>query len=82
MENNSVLLMAPALEPPPGVTPNFVNPASTQGLFVPLSAVCVFLSSAFVAMRIGTRLKLKKPLEWEDCMKFDAPIQDRHANDR
>ena len=59
-----------AVPPPPGVKPNFKNPAYISGGIVPLSAVFVTLSTLFLAIRLYTKLRIIKVFGSEDC-KFD-----------
>ncbi|KAL8640552.1 MAG: hypothetical protein Q9228_002537 [Teloschistes exilis] len=67
-DKRAELLARPALPPPSGVTSNFVNPWSNRVVFIPASAVCVFFSSVFVMIRIGTRIAFKKPIGWDDYL--------------
>ncbi|OTB09307.1 hypothetical protein M426DRAFT_315880 [Hypoxylon sp. CI-4A] len=50
----------PALRPPPGVEPNLINPATLLPLRIAVSATCLALSIAFVAIRIYMRALIKK----------------------
>ncbi|TGO58688.1 hypothetical protein BCON_0052g00320 [Botryotinia convoluta] len=45
-----------ALSPPPGVTPNFVNPPSITKYNVLCQAVCVPVVTVFVIIRLYTRV--------------------------
>ncbi|KAI1406774.1 hypothetical protein F5Y13DRAFT_183920 [Hypoxylon sp. FL1857] len=49
----------PALYPPPGVEPNFVNPHSLQPERIAISAICLALCLIFVGGRIYIRVQLK-----------------------
>ena len=55
------------LTPPPGVTPNFVNPPSLDAYNIICQAVCLPTSSLFVFVRIYTKIRLKPPMRPEDC---------------
>ncbi|KAI9887104.1 MAG: hypothetical protein M1823_001094 [Watsoniomyces obsoletus] len=56
----------PSLRPPPGVTPNFVDPYS-RGQVVRIStAVSISLAALFVCMRIYSRAFIVRKLWWDD----------------
>ncbi|KAI4196726.1 MAG: hypothetical protein LQ350_006372 [Teloschistes chrysophthalmus] len=73
-DKRAELLARPALQPPSGVTSNFVNPWSNRSVFIPASAVCVFFSSVFVMIRIGTRIAFKKSIGWDDYLCVIAAL--------
>lgn len=56
----------PALSPPPGVTPNFVNPENYQSLIIALQTICLALATGFTALRIYTKLFIIKSFASED----------------
>lgn len=56
----------PAGLPPPGVTPNFVNPPSLRDPTITANAVFLSLSTVFVLLRIYTRKWLTRMLKWDD----------------
>lgn len=57
----------PAIDPPPGVIPNFVNPESRmQGLIV--TAICfTVIAGICVCLRMYTRMFLTRSVGWDDC---------------
>ena len=59
---------APALAPPQGVTPNFVDPPSLTNAFIVTTTMCLALATASMVVRVTTSLRR---LEWrgrtEDC---------------
>ncbi|KAI0836355.1 hypothetical protein F5Y06DRAFT_298718 [Hypoxylon sp. FL0890] len=57
----------PALQPPPGVKPNFVNPYSSQPERITVSAICLALCIIFVGGRIYVRVHLKM-FNLDDCI--------------
>ena len=57
----------PGLKPPPGVTPNFVNPENYQSSILALQTICLVLATVFTALKIYTKLFLIKSLGSEDC---------------
>lgn len=71
--DRKTVLAAPASKPPPGATSDFVNPHSTGKIFIPASAVYVFLSTVFVMIRIGTKITMKRLRGWDDCKSLSDP---------
>lgn len=57
----------PALKPPPGVTPNFVDPYTRGPLFLALTAVAIGIVYVFVIARIYCKICLQNKLSWDDC---------------
>ncbi|KAL8649966.1 MAG: hypothetical protein Q9210_004095 [Variospora velana] len=58
---------APALQPPPGVTPNFVNPASRAPGVIAATAVISAVMLLFVLARVYTKVAYaRSQLGWED----------------
>ncbi|OTA79664.1 hypothetical protein M434DRAFT_38256 [Hypoxylon sp. CO27-5] len=57
----------PALYPPPGVEPNFVNPHSLQPERITVSAICLALCIIFVGGRIYMRVQMKM-FNLDDCI--------------
>lgn len=55
------------LPPPPGVTPNFVNPENHTAQGHAVFIMCLVLSTIFVVLRTYTRFILLKSHGWEDC---------------
>lgn len=56
-----------ALEPPPGVTPNFVDPFSLVKYDVFGQSMCLAVSTLMVGMRMYSKSHLIKSVGWEDC---------------
>lgn len=56
-----------AVPPPPGVEPNFTNPVYRSAGIVPITAVFVTLSTAFLAVRTYTKAHIIKIFGLEDC---------------
>jgi hypothetical protein len=48
------LCQVPAAMPPPGVVPNFVNPASLATAIIAVSVVMLTISTIFLAARVVT----------------------------
>ena len=57
----------PALKPPPGIKPNFVNPPSYANALVTVNAVFLTLMLITLALRLYTKGVLLKSLGWDDC---------------
>lgn len=57
----------PALTPPPGIVPNFVDPPSQS--YAIIIAIVFFLVSTtpFVLVRLYTRYYINQKLWWDDC---------------
>ena len=58
---------AGAVPPPPGETPNFVNPEYNPGGTVPVSAIFLTLSTIALSLRIYTKARVVKIFGAEDC---------------
>lgn len=56
----------PALKPPPGVQPNFVDPPSFEHTLVTLEAIFCTLMLLAVLVRSYIRTKIKA-WGWDDC---------------
>ena len=57
----------PALAPPPGVTPNFINPPSRAPETYPIGYTLFALTSVGVVARIYTKAVVMKKINLEDC---------------
>lgn len=55
------------LAPPPGVTPNFINPMNNQKLAFVVGGIGLALSTTCVWIRMWTKSRITKHTEWEDC---------------
>ena len=58
---------AAAFLPPPGVTPNFVDPSSTGPELVRTSLVTGGITLAVVVARWIIKLSVTKNVGWDDC---------------
>ena len=61
------LLNGPAGPPPPGVTPNFDDPANLNNLVILTLTMCLVFSSSTVLMRTYTKLFILRSWNYEDC---------------
>lgn len=72
----NLLLQSPAMAPPPGVTPNLVNPPVYWFKEWTLTAaVSITITTLFIMMRIYTKLFLIRNHAWEDCKPLVHPIR-------
>ena len=60
--------MVGGLPPPPGVTPNFVNPYSLADLIRAVGTFLIVLVTLTTAIRFYTKLIILKAHGWADCM--------------
>lgn len=63
----ALLANYPAMLPPEGVTPNFVDPYTLGPIFVIVSSVLITIMMIFVVVRIYTRIFINRKLYWDDC---------------
>lgn len=56
----------PVVQPPEGVTPNFINPPSLATLYRVIIYIFMPLMSALVVVRLGTRLRQMQKLVADD----------------
>jgi hypothetical protein len=68
----SKLAITPALAPPPGVRPDFVNYYSLLPWIVATASVCMVLTAVVLALRMFTRAVVIKSVDWADCMSSRA----------
>ena len=64
----------PALLPPPGVTPNFINPPSLGSELLIASIICLTFMALFAGMRFYTKIVIKNCLGWDDCKILDVSM--------
>jgi hypothetical protein len=62
-----LVLNGSSVEPPPGIQPNFVNPANleTEGLI--LVIFCLIATTLVISMRMWTKTRLVRKMVLEDC---------------
>lgn len=72
------LLNGPALAPPKGELPNFVNPDNIRVAVFVASVLCVFTSTLVFWIRVYTRIYIFDETEWEDC-KFSILVSSRSS---
>ncbi|KAI9834663.1 MAG: hypothetical protein M1826_000065 [Phylliscum demangeonii] len=58
--------------PPPGVVPNFTNPASLQTVVVTVDTIFLALAALFVAMRLWTRSFVTRHVGFDDALSVVA----------
>jgi len=62
-----MLAQLPALQPPPGVVPNFVNPQSIAHQTRTAIYVTLPLMLLFLVLRLYTRLRILRAVGADDC---------------
>ena len=67
------ILEGPALQPPPGVQPDFFNPPNQNSLGYALIIMCAVVSTLMTGIRVYAKLTSLKRLGIEDC-KFSLRI--------
>ena len=60
------LSQLPALQPPPGVTPNFIDPYTRGPMLLALSAVAIGIMYFFVGIRFYSKFYIKREWSWDD----------------
>lgn len=56
-----------ALDPPPGVTANFVNPVDGRRVHLVTSIAAPIAAGLFFLLRFYTRVFITRTLGWDDC---------------
>lgn len=69
-EQLQALLNGPALKPPPGVVPNFIDPPNLYDTAIAVQIVTLVLSTVAVAMRIYTKVRIIHQMAAADCRSF------------
>lgn len=62
----STLSTLPALELPPGIQPNFVNPENRGFVFVSVGTILFSLMALFYLVRIYTKILIIRKAGWDD----------------
>ena len=62
------------LSPPPGVTPNFIDPYSIIKAVHPAVVMTVVFTTVTTWLRLYTRFYIIKAHGWEDCELFSLPV--------
>jgi hypothetical protein len=66
-ESEDLWLNGPAMDPPPGMNSNFVNPSDLKTETLILVTFCLAASTFVVAMRMWTKTRLINKVVLEDC---------------
>lgn len=69
--------LKPAIKPPPGVTPNFVNPSSDGYVTIVVLAIFLAITTPVVILRMYIRYFVNRRLWWDDC---EMPLLCRKMN--
>ena len=57
----------PSAPPPPGVTPNFINPPSLENAIIAVTATTLTLTLSLLAIRLYTTLRITHSASYDDC---------------
>lgn len=60
-------LDGPAMAPPPGIIPNYVDPPNLEKEFYIDLILCLTISVLVVSMRMWTKARLLRKVQIEDC---------------
>lgn len=66
----ALLAVVPALAPPPGVTPNFIDPPSREDLGKGFVYAFLPIMVCFVTLRMYTRARISRTFGLDDCKVF------------
>lgn len=58
---------APAMEPPAGIDPDFVNPSNLKTETIVVVTLCLAASTLVVAMRMWAKICLVRKVVLDDC---------------
>lgn len=67
-EFEATLLKGPALAPPHGVTPQFVDHPSLEHLTITIFTICICLATLAVILRMWTKLLIFRQTTLDDCI--------------
>lgn len=71
-EERQTKLNGPAMAPPSGVIPNFVDPPNIEHVIILVLVLCVVLQTLALLMRIYTKVFIIRKMAVEDCMSSSA----------
>ena len=64
----ALLATFPALFPPDGVTPNFVDPYTRGPVITIVGSILVAIMMIFVFVRIYAKACINRKAHWDDCL--------------
>ena len=67
-------LIVGAIPPPPGITPNFINPPSLQHVVLIANIILSVVSALFVALRLYTTGFIIRTVGVDDCRYFNLSM--------
>jgi hypothetical protein len=56
----------PAMPPPPGVTPNFVDPRNRTNVYIVVYTTFTSLVVLFVSLRLYAKIWITRSIGWDD----------------
>lgn len=72
-EELHAILDAPAMAPPSGVIPNFIDPPNLQHRVIVALTLCITLSTLTVILRICTKFFIVRKTTIDDCILILLP---------
>ena len=66
----------PALMPPPGVVPNFLNPESHANQTIIACSIVTAAMILFLFARMYTKIHLTRSVGWDDCENLPVDFSD------
>ena len=70
----------PAMKPPEGLLPNFVDPPTQDRSNIILHTICLILVTIFLGIRLYTRHFISHWLSWDDCKLAGCSQMSAFAN--
>ena len=67
LTTDASLDQSPALQPPPGVIPNSIDPENMQSTIIATLAVTLVAATFFTAVRMYTKAFILKSIALEEC---------------
>lgn len=66
------ILNGPALDPPPGIMPNFDNPPNGNAIGLAITTVSISISTAALVLAAYVKLYRVRKAHLEDCMNMNS----------
>ena len=62
-----ILSHTPAIPPPPGIEPNFINPTSNSQPLIVVTSLFLGLTTLFALNRAYVKTFIVRKFSWDDC---------------
>lgn len=66
--------------PPPGVSPNFVDPKNRTDIYIAVYAIFTSLVLLFVSLRLYAKICIIRSIGWDDCESATIRYEDTRAD--